>query len=47
MELEIRPQPSEEQRAAIAAALAEEASEEHPPEWAQAVLPQQDSTNEA
>jgi len=38
MELEISPQPSEEERAAIAAALAEE-RESLPSPWPGAVLP--------
>jgi hypothetical protein len=41
VELEITPQPSEEERAAIAAALADE-SEDRPPPWPLTVLPRRD-----
>jgi hypothetical protein len=40
MELEIRPEPSDQERAAIAAALAQEACVP-PAAWPQSVLPQQ------
>ncbi len=40
MELEIRPEPSDQERAAIAAALAQEA-EVAPAVWPQSVLPLQ------
>jgi hypothetical protein len=38
MELEVSPEPSEEERAAIAAALAEDDAEAGSP-WAEALLP--------
>jgi hypothetical protein len=45
MELEITPEPSEEERAAIAAALADEAEPE-PSAWPEALLPHGDFTIE-
>ena len=38
MALEIKPQPTEEERAAIEAALDADAEEERPSPWAQALL---------
>jgi hypothetical protein len=45
MELEIRPEPSDQERAAIVAALAQEAGVP-PAAWPQSVLPQQDEGEE-
>ena len=45
MELEIRPEPSVEERAAIEAALAQEA-ETSPDSWPQSVLPGPDEADE-
>jgi hypothetical protein len=39
VDLEITPQPTEEERAAILAALAEDAEEDRPSPWAQELLP--------
>jgi hypothetical protein len=44
MKLEITPEPSEEERAAIAAALAE--AVEEPSAWADSALPQREQTLE-
>jgi hypothetical protein len=45
MELEIRPEPSDQERAAIAAAFAQEA-DDAPAAWPQSVLPQQAESEE-
>jgi len=45
MELEIRPEPSDQERAAIAAALVQEA-ETAPGAWPRSALPQQDELEE-
>jgi hypothetical protein len=45
MELEIRPEPSDQERAAIAVALGEEA-EVAPAAWPQSALPQQAELDE-
>jgi hypothetical protein len=45
MQLEIRPEPSDQERAAIAAALAQEA-EPAPPAWPQSALPWQEELEE-
>ena len=42
MHLEITPQPSDEEHAAIEAALGEEAQEERRSAWADSLLPQRD-----
>jgi hypothetical protein len=42
VDLEITPEPSEEERAAIAKALANEADEHPVSPWLQRVLPQRD-----
>jgi hypothetical protein len=42
MALEITPQPTEEERAAIEAALEADAREERPSPWAQALLPRRE-----
>jgi hypothetical protein len=42
MDFEVTPQPSDQERAAIEAALAQEAQEERPSAWADAVLPARD-----
>ena len=42
MELEITPQPSEEERAAIEAALGQEAHEERSSAWAELLLPERE-----
>jgi hypothetical protein len=42
MNLEVTPQPSDEERAAIEAALGEEAQEERPSAWADSLLPKRD-----
>ena len=42
MTLEIKPQPTEEERAAIEAALAADAREERPSPWAQELLPRRE-----
>jgi hypothetical protein len=39
MHLEVTPQPSDEERAAIEAALGEDAQEERPSAWADNLLP--------
>lgn len=39
MDLEITPEPTEEERAAIAKALAEDAAEPQPSPWGARVLP--------
>jgi hypothetical protein len=46
VELDIAPQPSDEERAAIAAALDEDADEELSA-WAKGALPDRDSPGEA
>jgi hypothetical protein len=45
MHLEITPEPSDQERAAIAAALAQEA-EPAPAAWSQGALPRQDELDE-
>jgi hypothetical protein len=45
MQLEIRPEPSDQERAAIAAALAQEA-EPVPSAWPQSALPRQEELEE-
>jgi hypothetical protein len=45
MQLEIRPEPSDQERAAIAAALAQEV-EPAPSAWPQSALPQQEELEE-
>jgi hypothetical protein len=45
MQLEISPEPSDQERAAIAAALAQEA-EPAPAAWPQSALPRQDELEE-
>jgi hypothetical protein len=45
MHLEITPEPSDQERAAIAAALAQEA-EPAPAAWFQSALPRQDELDE-
>jgi hypothetical protein len=45
MQLEIRPEPSDQERAAIAAALAQEV-EPAPPAWPQSALPRQEELEE-
>jgi hypothetical protein len=45
MELEITPEPTEEERAAIEAALAQDALRA-PSAWAEAVLPRRDGDDE-
>jgi hypothetical protein len=45
MHLEIRPEPSDQERAAIAAALAQEA-EPTPAAWPQSALPRQEELEE-
>jgi hypothetical protein len=47
MDLEITPEPSEAERAAIEAALAAEEAEESPSPWLQALLPQREEPPEA
>ena len=42
MNLEITPQPAEDERAAIEAALAAEAEDERPSRWAQELLPRRE-----
>jgi len=42
MNLEITPQPSDQERAAIEAALGQEAHEERPSAWADLLLPQRE-----
>jgi hypothetical protein len=42
MELEIKPQPTEDERAAIEAALAAAAEEERPSPWAEELLPRRE-----
>jgi hypothetical protein len=44
MELDVRPEPSEQERAAIAAALAQEA-EDAAAAWPQSVFPQHDDSD--
>ena len=46
MDYEIRPDPSEEERAAILAALAGEDEQPAPSPWAQAALPERESSAE-
>lgn len=43
MDLEITPEPSDEERAAVEKALAEAASEERVSPWTLALLPQRES----
>jgi hypothetical protein len=45
MQLEIRPEPSDQERAAIAAALAQEV-EPAPSAWPQSALPRQEELEE-
>jgi hypothetical protein len=47
MKLEITPQPSDQERAAIEAALAEETPEDQVSPWADALLPERDEGFEA
>jgi hypothetical protein len=47
MNLEITPQPSEEERAAIEAALGQEARQGRPSVWADLLLPQRGEDPEA
>ncbi|HKI91076.1 MAG TPA: hypothetical protein VJ986_02140 [Gaiellaceae bacterium] len=47
MELQITPEPSEEERAAIVAALAEEAEERRPSPRADAALPRREQELES
>jgi len=42
MNLEITPQPSDQERAAIEAALGQEAHDERPSVWADLLLPQRE-----
>jgi hypothetical protein len=42
MNLEITPQPSDQERAAIEAALGQEALDERPSAWADLLLPQRE-----
>jgi hypothetical protein len=42
MDFEVTPQPSDEERAAIEAALVQEAQEERSSAWADALLPRRD-----
>jgi hypothetical protein len=46
MSFEITPQPSEEERAAIVAALEQEAQEERSSAWAERLLPQREDEPE-
>ena len=46
MELQITPQPSEDERAAIEAALADDAQDGRASAWASLVLPQRDDQPE-
>jgi len=46
MALEITPRPTEEERAAIEAALEADAREERPSPWAQALLPSREDEPE-
>jgi hypothetical protein len=46
MHLEIRPEPSDQERAAIAAALAQEAAESAPSAWSSSALPRHEELEE-
>jgi hypothetical protein len=47
MILEITPQPSDQERAAIEAALAQETQDREPSPWADELLPQRDDSLDA